>query len=201
MCEGSFYSGRVPHTRCVGFSLKKKEDFLSPCVRESLYSGRVPHTRCVGFSLEKKKELPFTRCEGILVFWQSSPTPCAKISLWKQRGLPFTRCEGILLFWKRPLHQVWRDLFLSKRTSFHQVWENPFSLAEFTHTRCAGFSLERRGLPFTRCEGILLFWQSSPHHVWRDLSGKKRIPFHHVWVILLFWQCSPTHGAKKSLSK
>ena len=101
-------------------------------------------------------------------------------------------------------------LFRKKRAFFYQVLWDPSILAAFTHTRCGGLSLERKRLPFTRCEGILLFWQrsptpgvegnfgkkktffhqvwgnpfiltESPHQVWKNLFGKKRTSFHQVW--------------------
>ena len=80
----------------------------------------------------------------------------------------------------------------------------------FPHIMCGENSLERRGLLFTRCEEIVLFWQSSstsyvekslqkekdflppgvresfysgivhPHQTWRDLFEKKRNSFHQV---------------------
>ena len=43
---------------------------------------------------------------------------------------------------------------------------NSFYSGRVPHTWCGGVSLETRGLSFTRCEGILLFWQSSHTHTW-----------------------------------
>ena len=155
-CEESFYSGRVhshmvrgdisfyvkglPFTVCeeivlfwqspapgVERSLQKEEDFLSPCVRESLYSGRVRHTRCGGISLERRG-LPFTRCEEILLFWQSSPTLGVEDSLSNEKDFlssgvrnhsirtEFLHAEWVWFFWKNEpsFHMMKRNLSISQ---------------------------------------------------------------------------------------
>ena len=182
----SFYSGRVqPHMVRKDLFGNKRTSFHH--VWESPFMLAESRTRCGEISLETRGLL-FTRCEEILLFWQS-PTPSMEGSLWKEKDFlssgvrnpcilaeSSTACVWVSL-WKEkdflspgvrksfysgrvPTHQVWRDLFRKKRTSFHQVWGDPFILAEFTHTMCRKFSLERKRLSFTKCEEILLFWQS-----------------------------------------
>ena len=105
-----------------------------------------------------------------------------------------------------------------------------FCSGSVPHTKCVGFSLERKGLPFTRCEEVLLFWQRSSHQVqrvsfykkglsftrceeillfwknslhqvWRDLFRKKRSSFHHVWRNPFILAEFTTLGVERSLYK
>ena len=152
-------------------SLWKEKDFLSSDVRGTFYSGRVPHNRCGEISFYRK-ELPFTRCEEILVFWKNSPHQVWR-DLFLQKRTSFHQVWGNpCILEEFPTPGVWVSLW-KERTSFHQVWGDPSILEEFTHTMCRGISLERRRLPFTMCEKVLLFWQSSPTPgVERSLSNK-----------------------------
>ena len=177
-CEEILLFWKSSPTPCAEGSLWKEKDFLSSDVRGTFYSGRVPHNRCGEISFYRK-ELPFTRCEEILVFWKNSPHQVWR-DLFLQKRTSFHQVWGNpCILEEFPTPGVWVSLW-KERTSFHQVWGDPSILEEFTHTMCRGISLERRRLPFTMCEDVLIFWQSSPHQVWRDLFGKKRISSHMV---------------------
>ena len=174
-----------------GWTLYKQEDFLSPGVRESFYSDSV-HPHHVWRDLFRKKKdflspgvrgsfysgrvstphvwrvLFLTKKDfispgvGKSFYSGGVPTPCVKMTLYKQEDF---------------LHQMWRVLLF---------WKNS------PHIWCEEISLERIELPFTKCEKIVLVWQSF-HTMCGEISlERRRLFFHQVWGVLLFWQSSTT---------
>ena len=122
------------------------------------------------------------------------------ISLWKEKDF-LSPCVRKSLYSSRVPHQWWKGLFRKKRTSFHQVWWSPSILTESLTPGPEGLFLNKRTF-FTRCEKILLFWQSSlTPVVGRSLQKEKDFLSPGVRKILLFWQSSPTPSVERSLYK
>ena len=123
--------------RVGGYLVLKKKTFFH-MVWWSFYSGNMRST----WSLERETRTLFVEWKGCFLkglFYDVTWNEISLVSKWDFIDISFEK---------------------RKRDFFHQVWGSLFILAEFTHTRCGEISLERKGLPFTRCEDVILFWKS-----------------------------------------